>query len=397
MNIIDSVLAKFKTGYDRFFMPYFRDIKKEEWTVETWDAYKIYLEDVQIQSIMDKKASMFSNADVYIVDKNGEKKEDLEFQKLIYNPNFMQGLNDYLKTVIKHHDIIGNSFVYAPRASRLQRYPTKLLPLNPKNVKVNFTGKFLDQNDFKGVVQNFKYTEENKETTIETTDIIWTLNNDLLDFTKGESKLKSLKYPISNTILAYKYLNVLNNKQGALGMLSPDTGSNNQFGISSLTNDEKTAIEKAFESDYGTGDGKRKTMISPSSLKWQAMSYDVGSLQLQEQIDSNFLIKCDVFGVNSNCFSLKNPTYENVMNAIKLTYQDTIIPFADQHAQVLTKFFGLQNGDSVRFDYSHIPFLQESETQEIQDEGLRLANIEKMIALGLMSQSEAKKIIKGAV
>lgn len=393
MGLIENFISKFRRQDGELYIQreYYKEIKAEEWTIDPQDGYNLYYNHPHVQIVLEKLAKMFSNATIKLIDSNGNVVEDKEFDKFIQNPNLFQGMNSFLETVLLHYYLFGNFYAYANKVSSLQKYPATLNPLNPKNIKIDFTGKFLEQVKLDGVIKKVTYTEDGKEKTIDLQKLFWLRRTDLVDITKGTSILSALKYPVSNTELAYKYLNVLNNKKGALGMITPEV-SKDTFGGSSLGPDERKEITDAYEETYGTGKNKNRTMISPMAMKWQDMGTDVGKLKLIEQNDANFLTVCDIFKVNSNCFSLKNPTYENVKNAIKLTYQDTVFPFADNFSQSFSKFLKIENS-TIELDYSHIPFLQDDEKEEQETLSVKIANIEKLLQLQLITNQQAKKII----
>jgi hypothetical protein len=391
---IKSFISKmFGNRHDHsfFFEPKMTKIEKEEWTVNVCAPYEIYNTSPQIKLVADKKASMFSNGWLKLKDLDGnEITTNSEFNALVTSPNVLQSINELFFMYSLQKSIFGNVFFYAPKSSALQTLPNSLILLDPASVKVLKTGKLLKQIKFDDVVSGYTYTEGNSEVPIKTKDMLWVRNPDISNMLTGVSMLTSLKYPISNSILAYKYLNSISNKQGALGFIT--SLIKDQLGVQPLTPDEKDVVEKAFTDAYGIEDHQKKIKISEVPVQWTPMAFPTGQLLLQEQIDANFLTITDTFGINANCFSLKNPTYENVKNAIRLTYQDTIIPEADLLAQKLTSFFGLKDS-KIEIDYAHIPFLQDDENKKGTSLAVKLANIEKALALGLLDNSTKKKVV----
>lgn len=288
----------------------------------------------QLNQVITKKANMFANMRLVLVDKDGNEVEDPNFQKFIENPNILQTQNEFLKLWSKQVDVYGNLFCYKSQASKLQAYPTSVNLVSPFNISPVLTGKIYDQTELSGIIEKYETRNNLSQKEFPTQDILWVKNADLDDPTIGISPLRSLKFPLSNTKLAYDYLNVISNEKGAIGMISKEN-SKDAFGDIPMTPEEKKELEKAFQNSYGLGqseDGsnKMRIQITQSAMKCQPMSYPTKELLLMEQIDANFLTIIDHYGLNVNIFSSKAQTYENVIGAIRQCYQDTIFVCADE-------------------------------------------------------------------
>lgn len=358
--------------------------------------YEIYNENPSINLVVNKKASMFSNMELKLVDKNNKEIIDNDFLMLVSKPNILQSMNDFLKTYSKHKDIYGNSFIYKNIASSLQKYPTSMSIVSPRYIQPILTGKVIDQTELNEIIKEYEIINSNDKSIskIDTNNILWVRNTDLDDPLVGVSPLKSLRYPITNTKLSYDYLNVISSEKGAIGILSDDNRS--PMGGMPLKDEEKKSIEDSYSKNYGIGDGQRKVIVTKSALKWQPMSYPTAELQLQEQIDANFLTVVDHFGMNVNLFSSKAQTYENVKNAIIQTYQDTIIPEADLFCQDLTEFLQIQNGYKIVPSYNHVQILKDSQKSDANTIKIASDSLIQLMTNGIITNQQVKEIMNNS-
>ena len=358
--------------------------------------YEIYNENPSINLVVNKKASMFSNMELKLVDKNNKEIIDNDFLMLVSKPNILQSMNDFLKTYSKHKDIYGNSFIYKNVSSSLQKYPTSMSIVSPRYIQPILTGKVIDQTELNEIIKEYEIINSNDKSIskIDTDFILWVRNTDLDDPLVGISPLKSLRYPITNTKLSYDYLNVISSEKGAIGILSDDNRS--PMGGMPLRDEEKKSIEDSYSKNYGIGEGQRKVIVTKSALKWTPMSYPTAELQLQEQIDANFLTVVDHFGMNVNLFSSKAQTYENVKNAIIQTYQDTIIPEADLFCQDLTEFLQIQNGYKIVPSYGHVQILKDSQKSDANTIKTASDSLIQLMTNGIITNQQVKEIMNNS-
>lgn len=352
----------------------------------------------QLNQVITKKANMFANMRLVLVDKDGKEVEDPNFQKFIENPNILQTQNEFLKLWSKQVDVYGNLFCYKSQASKLQAYPTSVNLVSPFNISPVLTGKIYDQTELSGIIEKYETRNNLSQKEFPTQDILWVKNADLDDPTIGISPLRSLKFPLSNTKLAYDYLNVISNEKGAIGMISKEN-SKDAFGDIPMTPEEKKELEKAFQNSYGLGqseDGsnKMRIQITQSAMKWQPMSYPTKELLLMEQIDANFLTIIDHYGLNVNIFSSKAQTYENVIGAIRQCYQDTIFVCADEFTQAFGKFIGVKEGLKLKADYSHLPIFQTDESAKSTDLKTKVETLSQLVSTQIITKEQANSIIK---
>lgn len=364
--------------------------------LDTWVPYRLYNEIPELNQVVDKKANMFSNGVFKLVTVDGEKDvKDPELMKLLENPNIFQSQNKWLKNYSIQLDIYGNQFIYKNKPSMISKYPLSLVNISASCLEPVLTGKVYDQVDLTGVIKKYEYKEGGTTKTFETKDIIWTKHDDLDNPVVGCSPLKSLKFPLTNTKLAYDYLNIISGEKGALGMLK--TTAKDGAGALPVTPERKMQLENQYTNDYGVGDDKKSRIkFVDGGTEWVPMTYPTGQLLLLEQIDANKLTICDHFGLNINIFSSKNQTYENVKNALIQCYNDTIIPFADAFCQTLSKELGIDPKYKLILDYSHIGILQPDKLADANLLTTQLNSVNNAVASGLLTVQQAQAIYKNS-
>lgn len=388
---ISNYLFSGKNKYKMFFVPNSNQIlgKNQALWVDVDAPYDLFNTIPMLNSVIRKKALMFANMELKLVDvKTNEPIDDSEFYRLIQNPNPTQSMNVWLRNFKEQEQVYGNQFIYKNKPSRLTKYPSSLQNVSPKYLKVNLTGKYFDQVTMEGIVKNYELVNMPQEKPFDVKDILWTRISDLDNPLVGVSPIKSLKFPVSNSKAAYEYLNVISTEKGAIGILSNQT--KDAVGALPLDPDERKEIEQQYGKDYGLSEDQRKIILTNASLAWTPMSYPTKDLLLLEQIDKYDLAIIDHFGLNANIFSSKSATYENVVNSLKLCYQDTIIPEADEFAQSLTSFLGVDKTKAkIIASYDHIPVLSKDLNSQISTIDMLVNSLTNMIQANLITVPQA--------
>ena len=362
MTFIDKLFSRFGWGSNAFFKStnsYMIGSTGPIW-IETTKPRDLYETIPQLYNPVNKLASMFSNAEIKIVNDKGEEITDNAFHKFISNPNFAQSMNEWLNNYFVQKTVYGNTFMYKNKPSNLTKYPQAVWNLSPQFIQPILTGKAFDQVNMEGVISGYRYLEMGKEKVYLPKDILYTRITDIDNPFIGRSPLISLRFPLTNTKLSYEYRNVIMGKRGAIGMLSPE-GAKDSMGAIPFTPTERKRITDQHLNSFGVQDGQTPILISETSLKWSPMTYPTRDLLLFEEIDANFMTILDTLGVNRNIY--KDSSFENQKSGLVQTYQDTIFPQADQFAQDLTAFLGITNG-KIEMCYDHLSIFEEDDVKE---------------------------------
>lgn len=395
-NLLNRFLSLFNRSSKNALKYYFSNrastqINRGQVWIDTAVPYELYNTIPQLKTPVDKLAAMFSNG-VFKLQKIGsDELMDLppDLKKLLENPNMSQAQNTMLKNYLTQLIVYGNQFMYGNWASKLSDLPVSLIPVSPACTIPNLTGKYFDQIDMSGVVKNYEYREDGYVRYFNTDEIMWNKIADLDNLLVGASPLKAMKFPLTNTRLAYQYLNVISAEKGAIGVLSPN--GKDSIGPIALTPEERKQQEAFYRQDNGIEDDQKKINISNVPMLWSPISYPTKDLLLMEQIDANFLTILNVLGVNQNLFI--NSTYDNLRHGLIQTHNDTVVPYADEFTQSLSKFLGLQEGTRLILDYSHLPYLQVDKKSEAETLSTVSNALNTLVQGGIINASQAGKLL----
>jgi phage portal protein BeeE len=390
-NFIERFAGLFNSNPKQARKAYFEqqtliDINKGQVFIDTRVPYELYNSIPQLKTPVDKLAAMFANGKFKMQKIGNPELIELnsDIAKLLENPNVLQGQNPFLKQYLTQLIVYGNQFIYKNQASRLA-VPNSLLNISSAMVKPVLTGKLFDQVSIDGIVKNYEYTENGILKTFETNQILWSKISDLDNNLIGHSPLKAMKYPLSNTVAALQYLNVISSEKGAIGVLSSQ--SKDAMGALPMTSEEKLELERAYRQENGIEDNQKKIHITTGSVTWSPMSYPTKDLLLLEQIDANFLTILHVLGANPNLFV--NSTYENLKHGLIMTHNDTIVPYSDGFTQALGEFIGITKGYRLVLDYSHLPYLQTDKVETANTFSTVSTALNSLVSSGIITPQDA--------
>jgi hypothetical protein len=331
---------------------------------ESIDAYDVYSTTPHLKAVITRKGDLLASGQWkhYKLVRGGKiEVNNSEIVNVLENPNPLHKGNDYLRLINENMSVYGNVFKYVLRPFK-RSIPSSLNILPSNDIEIQSLGKWYKQSKLKDIVKEYRMLSTNDILQIDEVDHTWIVNSK--NPIQGETPLKSIYLPLSNLRVGMKTRNVLMAKRGANGILSNDT--KDAAGNKGLQADEREKIENEYQKDYGLGDGQSQIIISNNNLKWQAMGFPTKDLMLFEEDENDFCQLCDCYGIARDLFaSTKGATFENQKQALKQTYQCTIIPEAEEIAMNHTAIFGLDGvNEWLELDYSHIPILQENELEK---------------------------------
>ena len=351
----------------------------------------VYLSEPHLRLVIDRKADMFKNAEITIQDKNGKIIDKHPVLDLIRNPNPMQSQEDFMFMYSVYEDIYAQNFIY--KLSAFSNQLAKILwILPPDAMKIQPTGKIWEQNSMDGIISYYEmFLGDNDAQPViyKPNEIIHISQGVSSFYITGESKIKSLKYQISNIQGALKTRNCIIQDRGALQMVSPDTGKGGNDPLP-LGSEERKKIENQYRKSYGLDDDQMKTIFATQPMKVQQMGYPTKDLLLFEEVEEDFQAICGAYGMARDIFpSTKGATYENMDAALKQTYQNTIQPAADTLMRKLSREFGLdQQGLKLVADYSYLPIMKEDQLREDQAKFQKAQALALGIANGIISPKQ---------
>jgi HK97 family phage portal protein len=346
---------------------------------ENINAYDIYSTTPHLYAVIQRRGDLLASGvwkHYKATPKGKELVENSDIVNVLENPSPLYKGNDYLRLLNESKCVFGNTYQYLIRPYK-SAFPSVINVLPAHDVRIVRSGKWYKQSKIKDIINHYELISTNER--IEVSDIVHTWIQNTKNPMQGESPLKSIYMPLSNVRLAMRFRNTIMEKKGALGILSNST--KDQAGHKNVTSDERTRIENQFHRDFGIQEGKQSVIITSNDLKWQPMSYPTKDFMLFEEDENDFAQICDAFGMKRDLFaSTKGATFENQREALKQTYQSTIIPEAEEVALNHSAIFGLDGKKEwLELDFSHIPVLQENEQEKANVMNLKANAISQLV------------------
>ena len=351
-------------------------VKTAIW-IDTKDAWRLFVEIPELRAVIDKRATMMASNKPCLYNDKGEEVTDHWLIDLIKKPNTTQSWSDVVYTIGVQDALYSNTFLYSPPRSFNIR--NLIVPIPSNKIVINTTGKTLKQMDTEGLIESFVFHYDNGKTEKFTQEeIIYLTTADGLNLINTESRIDSLKFPLSNIKASYHKRNVLLENIGAIGILSAE--QNDMGGVIPLD----PAMKKDMQKDWYRR-SKDELVITEANVKWTPMSYPTRDLMLFEELSADKLAIIDAFGLNANLFSSeKGSTFTNVKDSIRMVYSDTIQPETQQIYDNIMQQFGLADeGYRLVAEFDHLPIMQADTKQEAETDKIRADTFQTLINLGV--------------
>lgn len=380
---ISPVRSVQKTGSTFFYA--FGQPKTVHETITTNGQMAAYFSCAPVNGIINRKARAFANAKWWLLDKDGnEAKGTLatSIQNLITKPNPLQTWGQLCTQAKVYEQIFGECFIFAitPVGFNTKEKVKTLWVLPNWMLKVKYSGKLYMQSDIAEIIEGYELTTASgTPTPLERDSVIHIkdTNQNLVDTHLGQSRLTSLQDPVSNIIAAYEARNTLITKKGALGILS--NTSKDAAGTIPLKPGEKEDVQEEFKK-YGLSKEQWQVIVTNANLKWQSMTFPTRDLMLFEEIQDDVRQIADNYDYPMYLLGFKEgSTFNNVSEAKKSLYQDTIIPESEGFAEALNRFFGTtEKGIRLTVFFDHLDVFQQSEREKaeafkVKNEGFKIA------------------------
>lgn len=353
--------------------------------IDKEDLLKAYLDCPHLRAVIDKRGEFFANGAWKCVSTEDEKKEfpNDPGLKLLRKPNAFQSGEDFMKDYLFYKDLYANTFIYENKGSALA-LPVALWNLPSEWMQIILSRKFFDQVDISQIIKEYRLCNSGYERVYDTSEIIYKPERFSISKGKGTSKVPSLQLPISNIVAALKTRNILIVNKGMIGFLS--TENKDAVGSLPFKGGQRKEIEEQFEDDANLFSSRPKIKIVGTPSRWNPMSYPTKDLALFEEIEDDFNVICDAYGVMRDVFSsTKGATFQNQKEAKKGTYTDTIQPEADAFAEMMTTALNPGPGKKYILDYSWLPIMQADKKSEEESERIKGQRLSLLYADNIIS------------
>lgn len=338
------------------------------------DFFDWYKTNPIVFTAINERAKAVANCKFFIKNKDGELIEN-EITDKLNKPNKHASRNEFLMQLMTYKGIWGTGYIYFNKLRLSQDLKdTEILNI-PAN-RLSFDVTKYSWKDYDYLMNELKFIDDS-EIKINylgiNSDEAKELNKDnlltLLDSTVfsnpyySESRLKALRYIVSNIQAGLESENTFLSTPGGMGMLVPDNKDASGVGVA-LREDEAEEIEKQLQQDYGSLSGQRNIRIINSPTKYIPTMVDFSKLKISESVIQNALIIFGAYGLPKELLTalVKGSTFENQTAAYKNYIQNTAQNEANTIAEELTAYIKPKEGVIVA-SFDHLPIMQEDEKE----------------------------------
>lgn len=375
-----------------------------EWNKQsaTWEAIHgremfLFQTTGQFNKVISRHASMFANGRFVHKKKDGTKEgkiiEDSALVELLENPNPLQSGEEWLTECAINYWVYGNNVILPVKGSTLSEYPSILNNLPWEQIKIVTTGKRWNQNKVTGIIKEYriKYNDAPDE-PYKSDEVIHFRRTGGKSAIIGESLLNACHMEISNIRGAMGYRNVNINKKGALGIWANKT-SDAIGGGTPLREEDRLAVERQnTEETYGIHEGQSTVRIVNGDVNFVPTSFAIKENMLFEEISEDTKLIIDMVQLNDNIFSKEKAKIQaNLLEGLRMGYQDGIFPFAGRFCSTLKRGLGLPADEWLELDYSHLPCFKEDEKEKSEIDKNKASTYKTYIDAG-MEVNEAREI-----
>ncbi|MBV5329750.1 MAG: phage portal protein [Chlorobium sp.] len=338
---------------------------------------KAVAENPVLYGCIDILSTAASNGIKYLADLNGKTipwssgKTGVKQAKKLFaeRPNPLQSVKEFNYERTYMFFTFGNNYVYLNNP--LETYDTDITTVKTMiNLPSEFctvlqTGKIYDQVDIKGIIEKYSlinYTpakEFSPDNIIHFNDINTSnVGNSII----GTSRLENLRYPITNTQLAFEAMNVILKSRGMQGIIKANNkdATGTQIPLNAAA---KKEIDDTFKSDYGLRDSQKQYLISYTDIDFIKTIMNSEELGIYKEFSNNAMIISNGFKVPPELYKtyMQGATFENQVQAERRLYQNTVIPLVENEDQYFTERLKMRDyGFELKTDFSHISCLQEA-------------------------------------
>jgi hypothetical protein len=187
---------------------------------------------------------------------------------------------------------------------------------------------------------------------------------------------------ISNVRASMGYRNVNLVEKGALGVMY--NKSSDTSGRLALSQEDRLALEKQTQNEtHGQFHGQSKVKVVDGDLGFLHTSLGIKENMLFEEIDADVKVFIDTVQLNDNIFSKeKSKIQANLLEGLKMAYQDGVFPFAGRFCSLLKKGLGLPDNEWIELDYSHLPCFQEDQKEKSEVDRRKAETVKIYVELG---------------
>lgn len=331
---------------------------------------RVFAEYSPIAAIITKMAAMSLNGCFEIVDRannNYLKGKNRQWDKLFDRPNPFQTRSEFFAQLEAYVLVNGWCYVEPLYSENFPDIPYEMYIIPPEYMTVEPV-KQAPRNANPSNFRKLKFTYNGMNEPLDETKLILFKDAGSPFFDENtwlpESRLKYLKFPISNGKGSMESMNTLITDRGASGIIS--NTSSDTLGIIDIDPAEKQSMQDYYKRNYGLTRGKRSSiLITNAAVKYQPMTFNVQELMLHEQHASSIKDICAMYHFPARLLVIsEGATYNNQNEDKKSAYQDCLVP--NSIARMEQWNVGLNTIDkNIKLiqTFEHLAVMQETELQ----------------------------------
>ena len=296
---------------------------------------KDFTEIPELNAVINIRATMMAKGRKELLsNKTGEPVMGYEhIVKVLREPNWYQSAKEFWRQSEIYRCIYGEEFIYFVTPVGMPNSYKAMFSLDPSKVDIDYNKAGIPFSELSNEGVKYFYKADNGQRVELIKENVLHLNDNRVattDYLRGTSKLEALAKPLENIRLAYA-------KRRISLMVPVGVFSNNntdEAGAIPMDQKEKESASKAFEL-HGA-----KPIFTNLRVNYNQLNVNPVQMGLFEETREDLLRVCDAFGIDSTLLStLKGATFDNKDAGAKNTYQNTIIPAAEEKTEALNKRF----------------------------------------------------------
>ena len=329
--------------------------------------FKAYQYCPPVSAIVNRKSEAFINGVTTIVNRSGKGKGKEvnseaadKIRNLMARPNPLQSWAQFEAQYYAYYQIYEYCIILPikPVGYNDPIDTTRLWIIPPMMVDIEESQKIWYIDDGKTIIKKITLSLGGEKTELNWDDLIILkgFSPSLSSLIIPESRFLPLRIPIETVIKGYRSMsNGFDNTP--LGIVGNDTKDSMSFiPLSPL---EKENLQNELNR-FGLGNGQKKFILSNANLTWQPINYPIDTLKLPEHTKMAVTAICDGLGYPYELMSNENGvTFSNKRDAMKMLYQDFIIPVSKSIYEQWNQYFKTEDLNLlIENDYSQLEVLQ---------------------------------------
>jgi hypothetical protein len=372
----------FTLGHGNYDMPY-------------KTLFEIFRGIPHLRALLERKASMWSNAR-FLIKKTNTEEDEVDYKhklnETLTNPNKLQSWRQMLFMLSLIKSIAGISFLYP--GFGLIRKPRgleflKVIDFETYEIDDDKSKNFLTSDDVDEIIKYYRFSLLNGNSVKYKPSELLAFKDTFVDYLGNYSRITTNMLPLENIYKSLVNRGILMDTKGGIGAL---TGNQKDGGVAvPMKRKEKKSIYEKLK-NFGLGRGKEPIIVTDVPMKFTPFVFPTQQLMLFEEIVDDFNTLCDGWGMARELFVGDAAYAATRKQAETDTYNNTIVPEWEDFFDTLND--GLHTREEnirIDLDVSHIAVLQKSEKENLETQSAKSALLMSEMDKGIIDESEYRQ------